>query len=145
MQQPFVDDQQGALLSQVETSVIVLDCLNDLNVSEVTTRTVSFIEALRAHGHPTTAIILTEGTPTPGDWLSRSISDDWSYPARAALRTAYEAIDDTNLYYVAAEDLFKFAPDPLVNPTVCGEHPADLGQYIVADFYVRLLSRIIGD
>ena len=131
----------------MDASVIVLDCLADLNTSEITARTVSFVRALRAAKHATTPIVLTEGTPTPGDWLARSISGNWGYPARVALRAAYDTLTsggDTHVHYVAAADMFQFNPNPLVNPTVWGEHPADLGQYLVADFYAKLLPSLIG-
>lgn len=136
----------ATVIAQMDAAVIVIDCVPDMNASEVASRTAPLVSYLRAHGHPSTPIVLAEASPTPGSWLASSVSGDWSTPANAALRTAYNALvaaGDRQLMYVSADKLFQFAPNPLVNPTVCGEHPADLGQYEMAEYYVPLLRGII--
>jgi hypothetical protein len=47
---------------------------------------------------------------------------------------------DKHLSYVYGKDLFK---SPLVNPTVGGTHSSDLGQYMIADYYVKYLPIVI--
>ena len=44
------------------------------------------------------------------------------------------------LYYVKGSDLFK---SKLVNPTVGGVHSSDLGQYMIADYYVGFLPAVL--
>ena len=95
----------------------------------------------RQHGHPTTPIILAEGTPYPGQWMNGPPFPD--QPKDDALRAAYESLvssGDKHLHYVHSSDLFK---SPLVNPTVAGTHSSDLGQYEIADFYVKTLPGIL--
>lgn len=136
----------AGLIAKMDPAVIVIDCLSDMNASEVTTKTAPLVHYLRANGHPTTPIVLAEGTPTPGDWLASSISGDWSNPKNAALRSAYDglkAAGDTHLVYVASEEFFQFKPAPLDNPTVCGVQPADLGQYQIAAYYSALLPSLL--
>ena len=55
-----------------------------------------------------------------------------------------------NLHYVSANQLFDFAlkdghgtEGKDVNPTVCGIHSSDLGQYMIANFYAKFLQPLI--
>ena len=116
-----------------------------MDTEQVSNRTVPLVRYLRAHGHPHTPIVLAEGTPTPGDWLANSVTGDWSNSKNDALRTAFDSLApmDQNLYYVSAEKLFRYKLTRLVNPTVCGVHPGDLGQYEISNFYVSFLSQIL--
>jgi hypothetical protein len=94
------------------------------------------VAQLRA-SHPVTPIVLAEGTPHGTGWF---------YPTHreagvnAALRAVFESptAHDRNLHHVRAADLFA-GTGPLVNPTVGGCHPSDLGARDVADFYTKFL------
>ena len=55
-----------------------------------------------------------------------------------------------DLHYVSANDLFDFdlkdgsgTEGRDVNPTVCGIHSSDLGQYMIANFYAKFLPPVI--
>eukprot|EP00038_Savillea_parva_P001754 m.107044 g.107044 ORF g.107044 m.107044 type:complete len:263 (+) comp10611_c0_seq1:1876-2664(+) len=141
-----MDMGMAAVVAKVDASVIVLDCVHDLNASDVTSRTMAFVKYLRSNGHATTPIVLAEANPRPGDWLANTIHGDWSDPKGAALRAAYNSMvasGDTHLTYVAAGDLFQFAPTPLSSPVAADDAPADLGQYEMANFYTGLLKTLL--
>lgn len=71
----------------------------------------------------------------------------------AALRAEYakllaEGVE--GLHYVEAGSLFRdrITPGPEgweVNPTVCGVHSSDLGQYEIADFYAGWLPTLLNN
>eukprot|EP00940_MAST-03C_sp_MAST-3C-sp2_P000994 g994.t1 len=130
-------------LCAAEASIIVIDCLPNMNADEVAERTEPLVRYLRNSTlHRTTPIILAEGTPYPAEWLNGPPYADAA--KNAALRSAFEKLASEGidrLFYVKGEDLFK---DPLVNPTVGGVHSSDLGQYEIADFYVRYLPGVLG-
>ena len=129
-------------ITQLDASVIVIDCLPNMKAPLVASRTQPLVRYLRANGHATTPIVLAEGTPYPAEWLQGPPFADAT--KNAALRAAYEALvaaGDEHLHYVIGKDLFK---SPLVNPTVGGVHSSDLGQYEIADFYVKYLPTVIG-
>lgn len=100
--------------------------------------------------------MLAEGTPTPGAWLNATTTGDWAASSRKnrALRAQYDSLihggeNASLLYYVDSLPLFRKAltPGPEgkdVNPTVCGVHSSDLGQYEIASFYSRFLPDVVG-
>lgn len=147
----------GKLLSDIkDAAVIVIDCLPNMNTAQVSNRTIPLVQYLRANGHPTTPIVLAEGTPTPADWLNDDSNGTWANPKNAALREQYNKLlagggaASKHLHYVSANDLFDFdlkdgsgAEGRDVNPTVCGIHSSDLGQYMIANFYAKFLPPVI--
>ena len=97
---------------------------------------------MRKHGHTTTPIVLAEGTPYPAEWLNGPPYADAS--KNAALKQAFDTLVGSlgvkGLHYVKGSDLFK---SEFVNPTVGGVHSSDLGQYMIADFYVKFLPTLL--
>jgi hypothetical protein len=78
------------------------------------------------------------------------------------LKVAFDSLvsgGDKNLHYVTAPDLVRFKalvanlmgdhvvrlqlPDPLVNPTVGGVHPSDLGQKQMADYWIGFFGALL--
>lgn len=97
----------------------------------------------RSHGHATTPIILVEGTTYGQAWLLPKVSA-LQNPRRNALRTAYNALiagGDKHLHYVTGDQLLRIDND-LVNPTVSGTHPTDLGHYQVTPPSTMLLEEL---
>eukprot|EP00948_MAST-09A_sp_MAST-9A-sp1_P001658 g1658.t1 len=129
-------------LSMAEASIIVIDCLPNMQAANVSLKTIPLVKYLRkSRNHRYTPIILAEGTPYPGEWLNGPPYDDAS--KNAALRTAYDSLiadGVKNLHYVEGKNLFK---SPLVNPTVGGVHGSDLGQYEITDYYAKYLPKIL--
>ena len=50
-------------------AAFVIDCLPDMDAAAVASRTVPLVRYLREHGHPTTPIVLVEGTNYTDQWL----------------------------------------------------------------------------
>jgi hypothetical protein len=144
----------GKLLCDIkEAAAIVIDCLPNMNTAQVTNRTAPLVKYLRANGHKLTPIVLAEGTPTPGDWLNSSVNRHWGNGKNSALAAEYDKLiaggeDPKLLHYVSANQLFSktLTPGPEgrdTNPTVCGIHSSDLGQYEIAEFYTGFLPTVM--
>lgn len=135
-----------------EAAAIVIDCLPNMDAEQVTNRTAPLVRYIRDNGHPTTPIVLAEGTPTPADWFNASINGVVPDPRNTALRAQYDALvaaGVTNLHYVTAGELFipqltNGSEGKDVNPTVCGVHSSDLGQYELAAFYTGFFRTLLG-
>ncbi len=129
-------------LAMVPASVLIIDCLPNMDAASVTERTIPLVQFLRKNGHATTPIVLAEGTPYPAEWLNGSPYADTA--KNEALKQAFDTLVGTlgvkGLYYVKGSDLFK---SKLVNPTVGGVHSSDLGQYMIADYYVGFLPAVL--
>ena len=80
---------------------------------------------------------------TAGDhWVEPGAND----AKRAALEAEYAkliAAGETNLHLVANRDNALFAYDELINPTVGGTHPTDLGHREIAAFYEQYLPKLL--
>ena len=67
---------------------------------------------------------------------------------RAALEAEFAklvAAGDSHLHLVANRDDALFAYDELINPTVGGTHPSDLGHREIAAFYEQFLPGLLGE
>jgi len=129
-------------LAPIDAAVIVIDCLPNMNAGLVTNRTVPLVEYLRANGHHSTPIVLAAGTTYGQHWFEPTNNDD----KRAALQAEYEklvAAGDTALHLVLDAKDELFASNPLVNPTVGGTHPSDLGHREIANFYAKFLPPLL--
>ena len=102
----------------------------------------------RTHHCPST----TQGTEAGASWISLPTHQSQA-AKRASLRAGYESLvaaGDTHLHYVNGTSLFRFnesiAVDPngIINPTVGGTHPSDLGMKAVSDFYTAFLPTVLG-
>ena len=106
------------------------------------TGTIPLVQYLRKSSlHKSTPIVLVEGTPYPGEWLNGPPFADTT--KNHALRQSFDELITNgveSLYYVYGKDLFK---SPFINPTVGGVHSSDLGQYMIADYYVDFLPTIL--
>eukprot|EP01050_Picozoa_sp_SAG11_P006388 SAG11_NODE_493_length_8965_cov_4.112339_5_plen_660_part_00 len=107
-------------------------------------RTIPLVRSIRSRGHPTTPIVLSEGTRYGSGW-----TDDWqgSYAEyNTALREQYlklVAAGDRHIFYVFGKDLYAndtHAVD-VDSPTAAGCHPTDVGHYRIARHYSTVLPR----
>lgn len=131
-------------LVRLPASLFVIDCLPNLNATGVSERTRPLVEYIRAHGHPSTPIVLAAGTTYGDHWVNPASNDR----KRSALEAEYAklvAAGDQNLYLVANRDDELFAYEPLINPTVGGTHPTDLGHREIAAFYEPYLTKLLQD
>jgi hypothetical protein len=130
-------------LTQIDAEVIVIDCLPNMNAAEVTARTVPLVKFFRQK-HPTTRIVLAAGTTYGDHWLFPAPND----AKRAALKAEYDALvqaGDNNLSLVLNEHDELFNGDELVNPTVGGTHPSDLGHRYIANFYTQYFTQLLAN
>ncbi len=128
------------LLAELDPLVYFIDCLPNLQASEVAERVEPFVAILR-QAHPHTPIVLAEGVTYDDAFLveKRRLRNSES---RKALRIAYENLlagGTRNLFYQIAEGQLGFDGEG----TVDGTHPTDLGFYRQANTYQLLLEHII--
>merc|ERR1711924_297435 len=132
---------------QPTPSVIVIDCLPDMQPALVTFRTAPLVQYLRRHLPAETKILLVEGTDYTNEWLlPDGPPADPTYQQiakRKALRTEFlklQAAGDSELYYVAGDELLRMKGDiDLESPLVGGVHPSDLGQERLRHFWSQHL------
>ena len=127
-------------LVQLDPILYVIDCLPNLDAQSVTNNTVPLIKYIRAH-RPTTKILLVAGTTYGNHWLIPESND----AKRAALKAQFDILSptDPNLFLFLNSNNELFASDWLVNPTVGGTHPSDLGHREIADYYTTYLQQFL--
>jgi hypothetical protein len=112
---------------------------------------VPLVQYIRAHGHPTTPIILTEGTPYGADWshLNGTGENDLKNVALATEFAKLVAGGDTHLHYTKTVDIFSddlgmpSVNNMQVDPTVGGTHLTDLGMRKQAAFWAQAIPKIM--
>ena len=120
---------------------ILIDCIRNENAAGINASAIPLVHYLRQQ-HPTTPIVLVEGTGFGRDWTVQESAAD-SDATNAALRNAFNtlvAAGDTNLKYVTAEELW---PASLDSPCANGLHPTDEGMRRVADFFTPYLRSLL--
>jgi lysophospholipase L1-like esterase len=135
-----LDPDIAELLGELDAAVFVLDCLPNLNPTQVGERTEPFVKTLRK-AKPTTPILLVE---------DRTYANAPALPAlakrnadsRAAYRKAFDtliAAGDKNLHYLTGDKLIGDDGEG----TVDGSHPTDLGFLRQADAFAESLGPIL--
>ena len=102
------------------------------------------MQYLRAHGLPTTPVVLAEGTPFGRNWAVPA-SNASQAASNAALRAAYEtlvAAGDSHLHYVETASLFGPAATE-DSGTANALHSTDAGMHDVAAFWIGFLPTLI--
>jgi lysophospholipase L1-like esterase len=120
---------------------ILVDCIRNENAAGVNASAVPLVRYLRQQ-HPTTPVVLIEGTSFGRDWTVAASAAD-SAATNGALRAAFDALvaaGDENLHYVSAAQLW---PDSLDSPCANGLHPSDEGMVRVADFMTPFLRGLL--
>ena len=95
----------------------------------------------KRRAHAEAAHTIGSCRPRPA-WFSPTGND----AKRAALKAEFDklvAAGDANLHLVLNTKDELFASDPLVNPTVGGTHPSDLGHREIANFYSKFLPPLL--
>jgi lysophospholipase L1-like esterase len=121
---------------------ILIDCMRNEDAAGVNESAVPLVQFFRRL-HPTTPIVLVEGTGFGRDWTVPESAAD-SNATNAALRVAYNtlvAAGDANLLYVSAGELW---PASLDSPCANGLHPTDEGMVRVAEFFTPFLRNLLG-
>jgi len=128
------------LLSEQDPCVYVLDCLPNMNATEVTERVEPFVHILRA-AHPKTPIVLIEDRSYADAFLVAG-KRERNETSRAALRAAFKRLKKAGI-----KDLHYLGGDTLLGTdgegTVDSSHPNDLGFMRQADAQAKLLAPLI--
>jgi hypothetical protein len=140
-----MEPEMADLLSELDPSVYVLDCLPNMNGQMVAERVAPFVKRLR-EVHPETPILLVE---------DRTYSDAFLVPSRRQrnmenrreLHSTYSRLKSEgikHLHYLSGNRLLGDDIDNMA--TVDGSHPTDLGFMRQAEaFYEVLKPILIGD
>jgi lysophospholipase L1-like esterase len=136
-----MEAEVGALLTELDAAVYVIDCLPNMDAEAVTERAEPLCRQLRA-ARPNVPIVLVEDRTYTHARFSSS-SRERHATSRAALRKAFEnltAAGVKNLHYVEGDQLLGDDDEA----TTDGSHPNDLGMVRYADVYEKVLRRILG-
>lgn len=136
-----MEPEVGALLTEIEAAVYVIDCLPNMVGKEVAERTEPLVRQLR-EARPDVPIILVEDRTYPNSWIfkSRRIRHQES---REALAKAYDNLVSsgvTDIYYVEGEKLLGDDTEA----TTDGSHPSDLGFVRQADALEPVIREALG-
>jgi lysophospholipase L1-like esterase len=128
----IMEPQMADLLSELDPSIYVLDCITNMSPQMVTERVEPFVKKLR-ESHPNTSILLAEDP---------SFLNECPTGKGRILRDAYKkltAAGDKNLYFLASQDMLGDDSEG----TVDGCHPTDLGMMRLADAFVKALRPLL--
>ena len=135
-----LDAEMAPLLSELDPSIYVLDCLPNLLAPEIAERVEPFVTVLRK-AHPVTPILLVEDRTYPDGFLNSS-RQERNVKSRAALRAAYDRLLNAgtrNVYYLHGTQLLGDDGEA----TVDASHPTDLGFVRMADAFESVLRPIL--
>ncbi len=135
-----MEPEMAALLAELDPSVYVLDCLPNMNATEVAERVEPFVRTLR-RAHPKTPIILVEDRTYADAFLVAS-KRERNDSSRAALQAAFQRLRKSgirDLHYLAGAALLGEDGEG----TVDSSHPNDLGFMRQADAHARVLGPLL--
>lgn len=127
-------------LSEVDTSVYVLDCLPNMDPKMIDDRLVPFVEELRLR-RSVTPIVLVEKPHYPA-WLYRASLRENVVNSNSANRRAFETLlelGEPNLHYVVSDCLYGEDGEA----TVDGVHATDVGFLRIAAELEPILAHLL--
>ncbi|HSH95742.1 MAG TPA: SGNH/GDSL hydrolase family protein [Roseimicrobium sp.] len=136
-----MEPEMADLLSELDPSVYVLDCMPNMSAAEVTERAEAFVHKVRSM-HPNTPIILVEDR-TYGDAFLLKSRRDRNDTTRAAMKDVYAKLKKQGvkgLSYVEGEKMLANDSDA----TVDGSHPNDVGFVHQADVLEPVIRKALG-
>lgn len=136
----IMEPEVAQLISEVDASVYVIDCLPNMNGEQVAQRVEPLVNTLRS-SHPDTPIVLVEDRTFSQAHLVKSLRDHHT-ASRAALKTSFDHLVSEgvkNLYYIPGETLLVDDSEG----TVDGSHPTDLGFVQQADAMEPILKEVL--
>ncbi|MEM9284030.1 MAG: SGNH/GDSL hydrolase family protein, partial [Verrucomicrobiota bacterium] len=135
-----MDSEMGALLTELDASVYVIDCLPNMDAESVAQRTEPLVKQLR-EARPNTPIVLVEDRSFTNSWIFASRRDHHR-ESRAALTRAYD-----NLVSSGIVELLYLSGDALLGSdteaATDGSHPSDLGFVRQADVFEPILKKAL--
>ncbi len=136
-----MEPEVGALLTEIDAAVYVIDCLPNMVEAEVAERAEALVRQLR-EARPGTPIILVEDRTYTNTWIMKSKRERHA-GSRAAFIRAFDSLVSSgvkNLFYVEGEPLLGDDTEG----TTDGSHPNDLGFMRQADVLEPVLRKALG-
>lgn len=136
-----MDAAVGELLGKVDAAIYVIDCLPNMNASEVREKCPALVRQLRA-AQPRTPILLVEDRRNTNAWILPA-RDKHHTDNHAALRESFEALQKagiTDLHYLPGDHLLGDDSEAATD----GSHPSDLGFMRQAAVFEPVLRKILG-
>lgn len=133
MEQPIAE-----LISELNPAFYVIECLPNMNVEQITTRTIPLVKIIREK-HPETAIVLVENFIFEPSVLDNDMDENINN-LNTALKTEYTKMMDSgfnNILYVDSKN----ATGDDHEGTVDGVHFTDLGFIRYADFLIEKFTQ----
>lgn len=135
-----MEPEVGALLTEIDASIYVIDCLPNMNGDQVDTNAVSLVKQIRDI-RPDTPVVLVEDRTFTNAWVFKSRREHHA-KSRAALIRAYDELVSSgvkNLYYIPGADLLGDDHEGATD----GSHPNDLGFLRQADAFEPVLRKAL--
>lgn len=135
-----MEPEVGQLLAEIDAAIYVIDCLPNMNGTEVAERAEPLVRRLRA-AHPDAPIVLVEDR-TYANAEFKPSSQERHATSRAALKAAFTRLVSDGvqgLYYVEGEHLLGDDGEA----TVDSSHPTDLGMMRMADALEPVLRPLL--
>lgn len=135
-----MEAEVGALLTEIDAAVYVIDCLPNLTHELVAERAVPLVQQIRKV-RPDTPIVLVEDRSNTNSWLFQSRREHHA-KNRAALIRAFDELVSSgvkNLFYIEGADLLGDDKEGATD----GSHPNDLGFMRQADVFEPVLHKAL--
>ncbi len=119
-----MDAAVGDYLAKVEAAVYVIDCLPNMNATEVRAKCIPLVKQLKT-AHPETPVVLVEDRRNANAWILPA-RDQHHTDNHAALRESYDALKKeglTKIFYIPGDALIGDDTEGSTD----GSHPNDLG------------------
>jgi len=136
-----MEPEVGALLSEIDAAVYVIDCLPNMTGPEVAERAEPLVRQLR-EARPGTPIILVEDRSFTNSWVFKARRDRHA-ENRASLIRAFDLLVSSgvkDLHYIEGENLLGDDTEGATD----GSHPNDLGFMRQADLFEPVLRKALG-
>lgn len=130
----------GALLTEIDAAVYIIDCLPNMNGDSVNTSTVPLVKQIREI-RPDTPIILVEDRTFTNAWVFKSRRDHHK-KSRAALIRAYDELVSSgvkHLHYLEGAELLGDDHEGATD----GSHPNDLGFMRQSDAFEPIIKKAL--
>ena len=135
-----MEAEVAKLLAELDAEMYLIDCLPNINGTQVAERTEPLVHILR-DAHPETPIVLVEDRTYGNAHIYKS-SRERHAGSRAALKQAFENLQRDgvqHLHYLAGDKLLSDDSEA----TTDGSHPNDLGMMQYADAYETVIQGIL--
>jgi len=136
-----MEPEIATLMSELDPSVYVIDCLPNMDADEIKSRVEPFVKTLRA-ARPSVPIVLVEDRTLQGAFLTQGQMEWYHLKDRAELTAAFNRLKQQgikDLYYIPGADLLGDDGEG----TTDGSHPNDLGFMRQAAIFAKVLEPLL--